>query len=814
MLSGKCQTVIRQLFPAVSAGGGTFVSRNQTMHRNMKRFLFLLAALAACTAAAKAQNPTTDISAATAIRGKVLTTERQPIEFANIALLSEDSTFVQGTCSGSDGSFEILRPAEKGNYLLQISSIGYKTLCCSCHTRETALYLLEPDVVMLAETVVTAARPVFRLKSGTLQASIQHTLLASLTDATEVLKHIPGLHSNDEGYTVFGKGTPVIYIDNRRVQDASELARLAASDIDKVELITNPGAEYDATVKAVVRIRTLRGKEDGWGGSIRAGVAQRRRTGHNEQISLNYQKKGLSLQGMVYANYQDSKRRQEVRYLIPSEGTEWDVNNRVNLRNKGWLGGGKATVGYDFSPKHSIGASYEFHRMPDFHLSDLSAYTVLADGKPDDRTDHRARTLQQSSRHQFNAYYQGTVKELQINFTADVVGGKSNDHQEANETSRTEGVRDISSYNRAANRLYAARLVLTHPLGRGTLKAGADYSFIRRKDRFLNLQGILPDTDSRIDESKTAAFAEYSLSWGKVSVLAGLRYEHAVSDYWEQGAFVSGQSRVYNDWRPNFSVDFPIGKAQGSVSYTAKSNRPGFFQLRSTLSYNNRFVYEGGNPLLTPETNHDLQFSTLYRWLQVRLNYQYRRNAIAFMTKEHDENPDAVIFTTANFKRMQYLTASAHLSPSIGLWKPELGVFFVQPFFEVVNQGSTRSMNRSSVYLTLQNSFRLPGEWILSLDADYQSEGNFGAMLQRSYWGVDAGIRKVFFHRKLTVSLQANDLWNSRYGSFMLFGPRMTYTKKANPDSRCFSLNISYRFRAAGKAYRGRHAAEEDLRRL
>lgn len=780
----------------------------------MKRLLFLLAALAACTGATKAQHPATAIADTSFVRGKVLTEERQPIEFANISLLSEDSTFLQGTCSRSDGSFEILRPAGGGDYLLQISSIGYKTLCSPCPTHEPALYILEADAVMLAETVVTAARPVFKLKSGTLEAGIQNTLLASLTDATEVLKHIPGLRSTDEGYTVFGKGTPVIYIDNRPLQDPAELGRLSASDIDKVELITNPGAEYDTTVKAVIRIRTLRSKEDGWGGNIRAGIAQRRRTGHNEQISLNYREKGLSLQGMLYANYQDSKRRQEVRYLIPSEKVEWDVNNRVNLRNKGWLGGGKATVSYDISPRHSMGASYEFHRIPDLRLSNLSAYTVLADGEPDDRTDHSARTLQQSSKHQFNAYYQGTVKQLQISFTADVVGGKGNDHQEANETSLTEGVRDISSLNRAANRLYAAKLVLTHPLGKGALKAGADYTFIRRKDRFLNVQGILPDTDSRIDESKAAAFAEYSLSWGKVSVLAGLRYEHAVSEYWEQGGFVPGQSRVYNDWRPNLSIDFPMGKAQGSVSYTAKSNRPGFSQLRSTLSYNNRFIYEGGNPMLTPETNHDLQFTAIYRWLQAGLNYQYRRNAIAFMTKEYDKNPDVVIFTTGNFKRMQYLTACAHLSPVIGLWRPELGIYFVQPFFKVSNRSGTRSMNRCSVYLSLQNSFRLPGEWILSLDADYQSEGNFGAMLQHAYWGVDAGIRKVFFHRKLTVSLQVNDLWNSRYGSFMLFGPRLTYTKKAVPDSRSFSLNISYRFRAAGKAYRGRHVAEEDLRRL
>ena len=84
--------------------------------------------------------------------------------------------------------------------------------------------------------------------------------------------------SEEEGYTVFGKGTPIIYIDNRLLQGNTELERLSAADIEKVELITNPGAEYDATVKAVVRIRTVRGRNDGFGGNLRAGITQRRRT--------------------------------------------------------------------------------------------------------------------------------------------------------------------------------------------------------------------------------------------------------------------------------------------------------------------------------------------------------------------------------------------------------------------------------------------------------------------------------------------------------------------------------------------------------
>ena len=107
---------------------------------------------------------------------------------------------------------------------------------------------------------------------------------------------------------------------------------------------------------------------------------------------------------------------------------------------------------------------------------------------------------------------------------------------------------------------------MSHPLGRGTLKFGADHTFIRRRDRFLNPQDLLPTTDSRIDERKTAAFAQYVLNVGKVSASAGLRYEHVRSRYYEQGILVPEQSRTYDDWLPTLSADFPLGKMQASLS--------------------------------------------------------------------------------------------------------------------------------------------------------------------------------------------------------------------------------------------------------
>ena len=115
-----CQSIVRQMsdnYPlfvsSIPAESGYLRVPKSNNNRNMKQIICILALLLTSVTTTKAQTSPT------------LTEEKQPIEFANIALLSEDSTFIQGTCSRSDGSFELLPPAP-GNYLLQISSIGYK----------------------------------------------------------------------------------------------------------------------------------------------------------------------------------------------------------------------------------------------------------------------------------------------------------------------------------------------------------------------------------------------------------------------------------------------------------------------------------------------------------------------------------------------------------------------------------------------------------------------------------------------------------------------------------------------------------------
>lgn len=123
-------------------------------------------------------------------------------------------------------------------------------------------------------------------------------------------------------------------------------------------------------------------------------------------------------------------------------------------------------------------------------------------------------------------------------------------------------------------------------------------------------------------------------------------------------------------------------------------------------------------------------------------------------------------------------------------------------------------MNHASVYAVWRNNWVLPHGWMVSLDADIQSRGDQGTARNDRMWGMDVSVRRSWLDGRLSVALQGSDLWNSRRMNIQLFGSRLTYSKVLRPDSRCFLLTVSYCFRLAGKAYRGKHAAEEDLQRL
>ena len=155
-------------------------------------------------------------------KGTIIDEQGQPVVYANIALLSpQDSTLITGGVSNESGLFVI--PCEQHPVLARISYVGYKTIYRQCNTKELGTIRMQPETMTLKGVVVRGEIPQYKMTTGGMTIDIQNSLLKDVGTADDVLSMLPQIQGSDGNFTVFAKGTPEIYINNKKVQNAREL---------------------------------------------------------------------------------------------------------------------------------------------------------------------------------------------------------------------------------------------------------------------------------------------------------------------------------------------------------------------------------------------------------------------------------------------------------------------------------------------------------------------------------------------------------------------------------------------------------------
>ena len=290
------------------------------------------------------------------IEGRVIDSQKQPLAFVNIvALTLNDSVFVQGTISDEEGNFKMNVP-NKNTHIVKISCIGYQTLF---HDGTGALgtFTLEPAVQELSDIEIKGTLPTYQLKGDRLTTLVQGSLLSKLGNVNEILERFPGIEGKDGKFTVFGKGTPLIYINGRKLYDTSELEKITADEVHSVDLIRNPGAEYSASVKAVLSIRLARKKGDVLGVNASTQWTQAHGTSHNQQLNLNFRHDKLDI--FTRFSFQQWKDWQEqTNDQTIQTDTLWNIINQLHLEadiNSLYTSSG---LNYEFNDKHALGAQY------------------------------------------------------------------------------------------------------------------------------------------------------------------------------------------------------------------------------------------------------------------------------------------------------------------------------------------------------------------------------------------------------------------------------------------------------------------------
>ena len=762
-------------------------------------------------------------------KGKVVDANGEPVAYANVAVLSKvDSSVVCGAVTQDDGTFNIVTTETDG--IMMVAMLGYGTQYLT--PVDGMLITLIEDTQMLEGAAVTAVMPVTKLTAEGLQTNVRGSVLENVGTANDVLSRTPGLITSQNGLEVIGKGTPLVYINGRKVTDAGELARLQSNEIQSIEVITNPGAQYDATVRAVVRIKTIKRQGDGFGLNFSTYDAQSlRRADFNDQyanLNINYRTGGVDIFAGI--NY-DNSHMSQVSDAEKKTTTTPVYKDNAYIDGIGIVKslGGNAGVNWQIADNHFLGGKVEWGR----NLS-VSDYTLINDKVTrDGELVDNITTITEDSFGPIapynvgtNLYYNGTVGgKLNIDFNADYYTNVSTTDSHSTETSTMTNNATVSTSSDSRNTMYATKLVLTYPVLIGQLQMGTEETFTRSIDKYT-LTGIpVPASDANVKEDNIAGFASYAFYLPKVGQLsAGIRYEHVNYNYVDALAHQNDISRSYDNWFPTVSYANAFGPVQVLLNYSAKTRRPDFSMLSSAIRYNSRYLWQSGNATLQPQTMNDFSLTTVWKFFTVGATYSHVDKRIVTWASPYNDEGVLLVKPRNLDEPFRGLEVFLNLTPTVG--PLSLNYTFVMekqwltinaPDPSVPSGIRQTSFNDKPLFVAqLFNTLRLKHGWQFELGTEVFSHGyTENIYLTNIYCNVTAAIQKSLLKDgSLVLRLEGNDLAGLGHNDIATdFGNYKVWQTNIM-DTQRIKFSIRYLFNGAQSKYKGTGAGQDTKNRM
>ena len=751
-------------------------------------------------------------SAAT-FTGKVVDELGEPAAFANVVLLNaSDSVFVTGTVTDAEGLFTLT--GDVAHPVIKVSYLGYKTRLIDAPAGNLGIITLELEATQLGEVVVKGERPEFKLTGEGLKTDVENTLLSKVGTAKAVLENLPGVQQTKDGIEVFGKGAPLIYINGRKLQNPTELDQISSEDIKSVELITNPGAKYDATVGAVILIKTKRPQGEGFSFNTQASYYASECPDLALGTNWNYRHRGFDVFGSVW--YNDDRYMQDDELILSVKAdTLWHMDQHMDIKSHTNSLYTSIGANYIFNDVHAAGFRYDTKA----YFLDRTRGTFTADVTANDQFyDHLDNNIYQRSKynmpHTLNIYYNGQVGGTSIDFNSDYVFSKNRQWQFNDEVSQEQQSRTVTSQSVVRNQLCATKLVLSWTLWGGNLQVGTEFDHTRRHDDYINPEQIVPTTFTEQKENNYILFTEYAHQLPFGQIMVGLRNENVVTNYYNQGARIAEQSRKYHHLFPSLGLMARAGQVQLMANYAAKIKRPYYHELSSSVTYANRFTWESGNPLLKPSIRHEASLMAMYRWVTVMLNYKHTDDIIVNVGREVPGSEAVTWLYRENVDNEDAMMLMVTLSPHFGLYQPSLTMGMMKEWMKIPSPSGVISPKRPIWIAQFNNNFQLTPTLTASADFSFTSKGDQeNVSLTKAMCVLDLSATKSFFNDCLSVQVKGHNLLNSQQHVRLNYSER-TLWQNFHQDTRQVELTVRYKFNAAQSKYKGTGAGEDEKARL
>jgi hypothetical protein len=765
------------------------------------------------------------VTAQASIRGQLQDANEIPVAFANVALYL-DSNLVKVETTGDAGLFKLTNIAAN-DYLLIATYLGapdlVRNITVGASDLDLGLLRLGPAAIELTAATVTATRALVEIKPDRTIFNVQGTINAVGENGLDLLRKAPGVTiDNNDNINVLSRSGVLVYVDGKRLPLAGAdladyLRNLTAEQIDRIDIITNPGAKYEAEGNAgILDIRLRKSDKEGANGTANYTISQGRYQKMNGSVAGNYRNKYLNVFGQVGAT--DGRQFSQVDFLTFQNGLQTleDSRNFFTWNNV------NGRVGADFflSDKHTLGFLFDGQTQHGVQANRSDIEIAVLNGAVDSILLARSRSDDDQDRATFNLNYRfdagkGTSLNVDLDygtFSNRAFRRQPNAYFAAD---RTTELSEITNNFDTPTDIDIATFKVDYerPLGQGQFGTGIKLSRVGTDNTF-ELYNIVGGTETfdvdqsnrfAYDENVYAAYLSYTGSFSdRVSYAAGLRAE--ITDATGILTAFNGQAEPpvnlnYVSLFPSAGLTYQLDAEKGNslaLNYGRRINRPDYNVLNPFRIQVSQLSFELGNPRLNPEIidNLELGYTLAYRY-NFKVAYSKTSNQITRLIGPDATNPAAGFISWDNLAENTVLSFNAALPFTV---TPKWDAFFNLSASHINNQadygdGAVIDLQVFSYTIFTQQTFKLPWKLTGEVGGFYSGPGIWGGVFEfESSWSFNLGLQRKFLNDKLNIKLAGNDLfYQTGWSGGTNFNGQQSFGA-GNFDSRRAGLSLSYNF--------------------
>jgi len=753
---------------------------------------------------------------------------------ANVTLQNAgDSSIAKIAATSSAGRYEFsgIKP---GTYFVRISYVGLSPKSSAAFEVSGNSEIAVPELVLdkqsssLQNITVSSKKPMVEVKADKMIVNVEGTINAVGNDALELLRKSPGvLIDKDDNVSLSGKNGVQIYVDGKPsplsgADLSAYLKSLSSSQIESIEIITNPSARYDAAGNAgIINIRLKKNKTFGTNGSVNAGYNIGTYPKYNGGIALNHRDRKLNLFGSY--NYNENKNLNHFNLFRDQLDTLFTQRNKMtgNTSSHGF----KAGLDYYINRKSTVGILVNGN-FSDNESATLSRTTIVY--KPTGETDRilKANNKTASSRDNINLnlnYRLADTTGHELNIDADYGSYRINtDQYQPNfyyDPSETTII-NSAIYNFISPTdidIYTLKADYEQNFKGGKLGVGVKSSITNTSNNFSRYN--VSDFDKELDISRSnhfdyyeninAVYLNYNRPFKGFMIQAGLRMENTNNQGKSYGLNADGTVDYQNETIPlkrNYTNLFPSAAVtfnknplkQWTVSYSRRIDRPAYQDLNPFELKLDEYTFRKGNTNLRPQFTNSISVTNVFKYkLTSTLTYSHVSDVFTQIVDTLDKSKAFITKNNLATQNIVSLNVSYPFTYKAYTMFVNLNTFYSHYTADFGGGNRNIDLDVFSYNLYMQHSLKLDKKkiWTAELSGFYNAPSIWqGTIKSRALWSVDGGLQKIIFKGKGNIKASVSDLFKTlRWKGTSNFAGQYIMAN-GNWESRQFKINLTWRF--------------------